>query len=172
MSKVKASLLVFSIVLFATDRDSLAQSAACIVSARVDVAIVMSSISTLEFSQVARGVRKSVLLGDPNAAQILVQGPPEKELIMKFILPYELRNGTSTMPISFSTLDAGHGEESLNPIHAEKFNPHEETIAALPELEENGTLYIWLGGTVTPGDAQQNGQYRGQILLVTSSASN
>ena len=84
-----------------------------------------------------------------------------------FTLPATLRNIQAvpgvTMPISFGATSARWRRANNDPTGGTAFSP---SVGATGRFgpPPNPTLYIWIGGTVTPGAAQLPGIYTGTVI--------
>lgn len=130
------------------------------------------SSTVLNFgAEIFPGSDKAVASTAAEAAQFDVSGEPSKTVNTSFALPTEVSDGAgSTMPISFSTTDAGHAAASTDQSTQTGFDPN--TGQSLTLDATSGELYIWLGGTVSPTNTQTAGAYTGNITLDVSYPSN
>ncbi len=139
-------------------------------TANVLVPIDVSGSNDLDFGNVVPGTAKSVAYSDPTGGSFLVSGTGGAEVSLSFTaLPTNLVNGANNLPISFAGTDAGHNTAN-NAGAATSFDPAAgatTNIGAAP-----AELYVWIGGTVTPGATQAAGTYTGTISLEASYTGN
>lgn len=118
---------------------------------------------SLNFGNVIPGIPTTVLPTDPvNDGQIRITGAGFfRSVTVRFTLP-AVMNGPSgaTMPISFSSTDAGISWQGTI-ASMTTFNPNAPFTYTL--WLSSGTVY--LGGRVSPGAAQASGSYTGTIIL-------
>jgi hypothetical protein len=117
----------------------------------------------LNFGNVIPGVPTTILRTDAvNDGQIRITGAGLfRSVTVRFTLP-TLMNGPSgaTMPISFSSTDAGISwQGTIGSMTT--FNPNAPFTYTL--WLGSGTVY--LGGRVSPAPAQASGSYTGTIIL-------
>ncbi len=122
--------------------------------------ITVSSAEDLDFgNDIVAGVATTVDKTASNAGKFFITGQPNREISIAFTLPSSLINGSSTMPITFSTTDAGYVVNG-NPVSA--FNPINSKNAS---FGTDGAMKIVLGGTVTPSATQEAGQYTAPVTI-------
>lgn len=143
------------------------------------VATVLPSMTiigtnNLDFDYVLPDVRKSVektAIG--HAGEWIITGNPRAEITLKFDLPDSLRSvrGSSAMRIGFSIADASYddGQGAGQTAPAGVLNPY--TISTR-NLGWNGSMVVWLGGTVFPTRTQTGGTYVGEIILTATYTGN
>ncbi|MFA5010941.1 MAG: DUF4402 domain-containing protein, partial [Ignavibacteria bacterium] len=93
------------------------------------------------------------------AGKFLLAGQPNRQISIAFTLPTNLTNEGNTMPITFSTTDAGY---IVNSGSISAFNPAVSTNAS---FGTDGAMEIVLGGTVTPSSTQVAGQYTAPVTI-------
>ena len=93
------------------------------------------------------------------------------EVVISFTLPTQLINiqaqPGSTMPIAFNATSALWRRATNNPAGATTFNPNVGTVGRIGP-PANPTMYIWIGGTVTPAAAAKPGIYQGTVIVSLS----
>ena len=126
--------------------------------------ITVTKSNDLDFgSSIFPGIDKSVTATSASAAKFTVGGEAGKQVTIVFDLPTELTKvGGATMPISFGATDAGRNTGNVQ-AEATSFDPNSTETTTLEA--ENGTLYIWLGGTVSPAHNQSAGEYSADITV-------
>ncbi len=118
----------------------------------------------ISFGMVITGTSGTIAPSDPGAAEIEVQFPGVNGfgiISVTFNLPSNLTSGGSTLPISFGTNSAAWN--TTNSFSGSTtFDPGAGYMTFT-----NGntplTLYIWIGGTISPGNGQAAGDYTGAI---------
>jgi hypothetical protein len=147
-----------------------AQSGAALTADAVVVTVGMTVTVTndLGFGSVPLGVATTVPITGAGAAAVTVTGSPNAFVSISFTLPAVLNNiqaaPGSTMPISFSATSAGWNRANNNPASATLFDPAVGAVGRIGP-PPNPTLYIWLGGTVTPALTAKPGIYTGNIII-------
>lgn len=129
--------------------------------------ITVSNATNLAFgTSIFPGISKSITISDAGAAQFDIDGETGKEVSVTFsTLPQDLTHdvdGTTTLPISFSTTDGGHNTTD-DPGTATTFDPSAAQTTTLGAT--SGLLYVYLGGTVTPTSTQKSGAYSANITV-------
>lgn len=145
---------------------ALAQSATVQATGTVLTPITFTSSTNLAFgTSLFPGIDKSIAHTDAGAAEFDLSGEAGKEITATFTLPTDLTHtdGTTTLPFSCSTTDAGYAGSSTAQGTATDFDPNSALTTTLDAT--NGTLSIWLGGTVQPATTQKSGSYSGDITL-------
>ena len=122
--------------------------------------ITVSSTQDLDFgNDIVAGVATTVDKEASNAGKFLLAGQPNRQISIAFTLPTSLINGSSTMPITFSTTDAGY---IVNNGSVSAFDP---AVSKNASFGTNGAMEIVLGGTVTPSATQEAGQYTAPVTI-------
>ena len=91
------------------------------------------------------------------------------DIEMPFGNAFELLNSLTTGPgtaiaLTFSTTD-GQRSTTNNPATGSSFNPHNsQSVSVL----FNGTVYVWLGASVSPPINQKAGTYSATVVLTTT----
>jgi len=117
----------------------------------------------LDFGNVIPGTNKSVAITGATAGRWLVEGTADAEVDLDFTaLPATLSNGPDTLPIVYSSVDAGHNAVNV-PGGATVFDPTTGTTTNIGT--PGATLFVWIGGTVQPAGVQPAGLYTGTITL-------
>lgn len=154
---------LFSIILliFLALSNSYSQESSNItVSATVLTRISITSKSDLNFgTDIVPGIARIVAKTDATSGRIGISGLANKQISIGFVIPSTLSNGTTTMPITFSTTDAAY---QIPGGAVTAFNPAVVTNATFGAA---GTMNLFLGGKVTPSGSQQGGLYTGTITV-------
>ncbi|HXE58364.1 MAG TPA: hypothetical protein VNK43_10210 [Gemmatimonadales bacterium] len=134
----------------------------------VNATAVVTPLRNLVFGTVPRGVATTVAPTAAAAGQWQVSGSANAFVLITLTLPSQLTNVQAapgvTMPITFGATSARWRRANNNPAGATAFNPNAGTIGRLGP-PANPTLYVWLGGTVTPSATQLPGIYTGNAIL-------
>ena len=132
------------------------------------VGMTISTLRNLDFGQVTKGIATSVLPVDASAGEWQVLGNKNAFALITFTLPTQLTNVQalpgSTMPISFGATSALWRRDTNNPSGATAFNPAVGTTGRFGPTA-NPSLYIWIGGTVTPAATVKPGVYVGNVIV-------
>ena len=149
------------------------QNAATVSADAVVVTVGMSiaTLSQLNFGSVPKGVATTVAPNQAAAGEWQVTGNGNAFVNIIFTLPTQLINlqaqPGSTMPIAFNATSALWRRATNNPAGATTFNPTVGTLGRIGP-PANPTMYIWIGGTVTPAAAAKPGIYQGTVIVSLS----
>ena len=134
----------------------------------VSTGMTLTAVRDLAFGGVPRGVATTVQPVAANAGAWDVAGSSNAFVTITFTLPGTLRNIQAvpgvTMPITFGATSARWRRASNDPTGGTAFSPSVGTTGRFGP-SPNPTLYIWIGGTVTPGAAQLPGIYTGTVIV-------
>ena len=166
--------LVLSLGLLAAAAQPLLGQGAATVSADavvVTVGMTIATLSQLNFGSVPKGVATTVAPNQAAAGEWQVTGNGNAFVNISFTLPTQLINiqaqPGSTMPIAFNATSALWRRATNNPAGATTFNPNVGTVGRIGP-PANPTMYIWIGGTVTPAAAAKPGIYQGTVIVSLS----
>jgi len=121
--------------------------------------ISVTSKRDLDFgNDIVPGVIKAVDKSAANSGKFTLAGQPSREISITFTLPTTLSYLTNTLPISFTTTDAGY--QTGASIVA--FNP---AVVQNASFSATGTMDVFLGGTVTPSAGQVSGFYTAPVNI-------
>lgn len=120
----------------------------------------------LDFQDVMAGGTYDVAFTSSTSGHWQVTGTPGAEVQLTFLLPPALISGPHSMPINFLPNHAGHFTFNA-PGFATVFDPQLGAVAKLRSFF-GGTLYVWLGGSISPSFVQHSGLYTGTVTLVAS----
>jgi len=99
------------------------------------------------------------------SGQFRVTTLPSTRLRLRFTLPNRLDGpGGATLPIAFNNNDALHVGSAPNSV-PETFNPKATKNV---QITTDTTLFLFIGGTVSPAGNQQQGNYAGTITLTVN----
>ncbi len=137
--------------------DAASISATATVIAQLEV----SGEEDLRFGDVIPGIASTIAATDVgNAGRFQIQGGGNQEVSLSFDNLTELAaTGGATLPFAFGSSSAGFGVSSGEADGT--FDP----LAGTDQRLDNGVLYVFVGGTVTPTAGQPAGSYEGQITL-------
>lgn len=169
--KRQAALFVLALGALGLPRPGAAQTPTASVPAEAVVVTVGMTIATLQdlnFGTVTKGVATTVQPVDANAGAWQITGNSNAFVTIAFTLPAQLTNiqalPGSTMPITFSATSAVWRRANNNPAGGTAFAPAAGTVGRFGP-PANPTLYIWIGGTVTPAPTAKPGIYQGTVIL-------
>lgn len=155
--------------------NAVAQESA-VISAIATVLPSMTVVGTnnLNFEYVFPSVRKSVDKAAVGyAGEWTITGTPSAEVMLQFLLPDSLQaiHGSAAMRIGFSIADAAFddGTGAGQSAPAGVMNPYATNTQ---NLSWNGSMIVWLGGTVYPSRSQTGGTYTGEIILTVTYTGN
>ena len=139
-------------------------------TATVLSALTIVGNNDLRFGTVTPGVDKSVDRTDVGfAGEWEITGAPSAEISLDFTLPSDLIlvDSTVQMPITFTNTDASYedgtgGGQTAPAGTVNPLGPSTETIGV------GGTLFIWIGGRVSPGLTQTGGDYAADVMLTVA----
>ena len=126
----------------------------------------IAPLAQLHFGSVIPGAIRTV---DPqtsvNAGKFEIRGARRAEFTLSMTLPTELRAGTGpyAMPIAFGAA-AGCWDQRDQQNRCTLYDPATILTARIrPTPPPDNTMYVWLGGSVTPGGSQMPGSYVGVV---------
>lgn len=130
----------------------------------------VTEISDLEFGEeIFPGIDKSINRSEAGAAEFKISGEGDREVEISFQLPdYLTDSSNNELSIFFSSDDSAYNSIE-DPAGATSFDPHNGVIVT---LSQDGNLYIWLGGTVSPLSSQPGNFYEDDITLNVSYTTN
>jgi spore coat protein U-like protein len=156
---LKASVL--TMVMFgAVASTAAAQSANISATANVYQAISVTGARTLDFGNVFPGVNKAIGVIAPTSGKFSATGQASANVNMTFTLPTDL-TGPANLPIGSwtgcynGTDDASSGCTSFVP----------SASASGAAFGAAGTLYVFVGATVSPASNQAAGSYTGTVTM-------
>ncbi|MGH7658258.1 MAG: hypothetical protein ACREL6_08480, partial [Gemmatimonadales bacterium] len=156
------------LLLVATPGNAQTGSAQFNASAYVQGPLSVVPVQDLDFGVVIPGVNTSVGPRSPNAGVWEVTGTPRAYVAISFTLPTVLDNVQTapgvTMPISFGNNSARWRRRRPGLGGGQRFNP---AAGATGRLGGNARprMYVYIGGTVSPGVTQLPGLYQGTIII-------
>jgi hypothetical protein len=144
--------------------DASAQSASIVASATVERPLAVSGVRSLDFGNVFPGVEKRIAYDAAAGAKVSLIGVADADVSLSFALPTELTSGANALPIGtwtgcHNTVDAAAACTTFTP----------SSSAATARLSaELGTLYVFIGATVSPNGTQVQGSYTGSITITAA----
>jgi hypothetical protein len=125
----------------------------------------VTTLRGLTFGTVTSGTTTTVLKTSVSAAQWRITGIFVLGGTFTLTLPTTLTGPGPAFPITFSTTD-GQRNTANNPSGGASFNPHASQTIGLAPL--GTTIYVWLGGSVTPPLNQTPGNYSATVVLTVT----
>ncbi len=121
-------------------------------------------LRNMSLGMVISGTSNTIAPSDPGAAEIEVQFPGHSGYgydRITFNLPAALISGGYSLPVSFGTNSAAWN--TTNSFSGSTVFDPSSGYQTLTGSNAPLTLYIWIGGTVSPGNNQASGDYTGTI---------
>jgi len=140
-----------------------AQTASITAKANVFTPLVILGAQDLDFQNVFPGAAKTVGPAAASAGRFDITGQPSAPITLTFALPTSLNNGAATLPIGSWTgcrnsTNTATGCTTLTP----------SATATNATFGAAGTMFVFVGGTVTPGASQTAGVYTGSVQLTVA----
>jgi hypothetical protein len=129
------------------------------VTASVQQPITVTAGNPLAFGNVFPGVAATVGVASANAGTFSVAGQGSAVVSMNFVLPTNLTSGGVNLPIGTWT---GNWNTTNSPTGT-SFTPSASGSSAT--LSGTGTIYVFVGATVTPAVNQAAGSYAGTVSM-------
>lgn len=148
-------------VAIAQDSDNIAANAT------VEALINVAGVQALDFGTLTPGSTSNVAVGDAAAGQFSIAGNGGT-----VDLQFDLSNATLTgpgadMPITFGAETAAWGADATSPTNT--FDPSNIAGTTVNLYDDaDGTLYVFIGGSITAGANQAAGDYTGSIVLTAT----
>jgi uncharacterized protein DUF4402 len=131
------------------------------VTATVQQPINVTGANTLAFGNVLPGVNSTVGVASASAGRFDVTGQASTPVSLSFVLPASLTDGTNLLPIG--TWTGNHN--TTNAPTGTAFTPANAPSTFAATLSGTGTLFVFIGATVTPAVNQPAGAYAGTIQM-------
>ncbi len=122
------------------------------------------TMRNLAFGTILSGTTTSVSKASANSAQWRFTGTFALGGSFVLTLPTTLTGPGAAILITFSSTD-GQRSTTNNPLTGSSFNPHNSQSVA---LLFSGTVYVWLGASVSPPLNQTAGTYSATVVLTTT----
>jgi hypothetical protein len=155
---------VAGIALMAVASTASAQSATITANATVLQPLTVANVRNLDFGNVYAGVTKSIAYDAATSGKFSMSGVANAEVSFSFALPTNLASGGNTLPIGtwtgcHNTADATAACTTFTP----------SSSSATTRLNTLlGTLYVFVGATVTPGGSQAQGAYSANVTMTAA----
>lgn len=119
----------------------------------------------LNFGTVWAGSTRTIAATDAAAAQWTINTSRGTNMTLSFTLPGALTSGANSVALTYGSSAAQHDRDS-NPSGGTSFNPAVGTTASTTNGQS--TLWVWLGGSISPGSQVPAGTYTATITLVVT----
>lgn len=149
--------------LFSLATAAQAQSANINALATVYTPITVTGNRALDFGTVFPGVAKTIAVAAATSGQFQLGGQASGNVNLTFTLPTNLINGANNLPIGTWT---GCTSPTNTTAGCTAFTPSGTATASA--FSGAGALWVFVGGTVTPGAAQAAGNYTGTVTLTAA----
>jgi hypothetical protein len=153
-----------ALVISALVRTASAQSASMMATATVARPLAASSVRHLDFGSVFAGISKHVAYDATASGKMLVNGAPGAEVSFTFTLPDALTAGDNALPIG--NWSGCHSTTDVTGA-CTPFTPSSSPTAARLDAGA-GTLYLFIGATVSPAVVQLQGAYTATITVMAA----
>lgn len=133
--------------------------------------LTVTNLSKLSFGEeIFPGSSKEISRTEAAAASFKITGEAGREVHVTFDLPQNLTDqNLESMGVSFLLTDGGYHGLQTEQANATAFDP---STGLITTLDSDGTLYLWLGGTVHPASNQTGGYYNADITASASYTTN
>jgi len=125
--------------------------------------IVVSAARALDFGNVFPGVASTIGVAAASSGEFAVTGQASSPANMTFVLPTNLVNGGNNLPIGTWT---GCHNTSNSTTGCTAFTP--SAAATASAFSGTGSLWVWVGGTVSPAANQASGTYNGTVTMTAA----
>jgi hypothetical protein len=125
----------------------------------------VTTLRHLVFGTITSGTTTSVNKTSASGAQWLISGTFLVGGTFQLTLPTTLTGPGPAIPITFGPLD-GLRTTTSSPVPGATFDPH--TSQTIPIALFGTTIYVWLGGSVSPPLNQTPGNYSGTVVLTVT----
>lgn len=162
--RMKSALFAMGLVAAAaavSANEAQAQASANVTaSATVAAALTAANVQNLAFGTVISGFPRTIATTDAvNAGIVRFTGGASAEVAVSFTaLPANLTSGANTLPISYAS-----GYSATQTGSQTSFTPASGVTTRLDAT--SGLLFVFVGGTVTPGASQAAGAYTGTVTV-------
>ena len=140
-----------------------AQSANITATATVYQAMTVTGARTLDFGAVFPGVNKTIGVAAATSGQFSMTGQNSANVNVSFTLPANLTSGANNLPIGTWT---GCHNTSNSTTGCTAFTP--SAAATASAFSGTGSLWVWVGGTVSPAANQASGTYNGTVTMTAA----
>jgi len=162
LSKVVLGLAAAA--MFATvNANAQSQTGGVTASANVQQPINVVGAVNLAFGNVFPGVSKTIAVTDAGAGRFDVSGQGSAPVLISFVLPANLTSGANNLSIGTWS---GHHNTSNSPIGGTNFTPSAGTTNSA--FSAGGSLFVFVGATVSPATNQAAGAYNGTVQMTVT----
>jgi hypothetical protein len=131
--------------------------------AQVQQPINVTGAVDLDFGNVFPGVNKTIGVAAATAGRFDVTGQASTPVLISFVLPANLTSGGNNLPIGTWT---GHHNTANSPAGGSNFTPSAATTNST--FGAGGTLFVFVGASVTPATNQAAGGYSGTVQMTVT----
>ncbi|MEP7325428.1 MAG: DUF4402 domain-containing protein [Gemmatimonadota bacterium] len=139
------------------------QTGSVTATATVQQPIDVTGAVNLAFGNVFPGVAKVIAVNAATAGRFDVTGQATSPVLISFVLPANLISGANNLPIGTWT---GHHNTVNAPVGGTNFVPSAATTNSA--FSAGGTLFVFVGATVTPATNQAAGAYSGTVQMTVT----
>jgi hypothetical protein len=132
--------------------------------------ITVSAVNDLQFGNIYPGVDKAIAYTDAsNAGMFSVAGDGGAQVSVSFTLPTDL-NGPSGSTLPIASWDGYHNTTNSATTGGSNFTPSATAITTnlSGATGSSGSLYIFLGATVSPTATQTQGSYTNTVQMTVA----
>jgi hypothetical protein len=140
-----------------------AQSASITARANVFAPLNITGAQALDFQNVFPGVAKTVTVASPDAGRFDITGQASAPITLTFALPTNLVSAGNNLPIGTWT---GCRNPTNTATACTTLTP--SATATNATFGAAGTMFVFVGGTVTPAGSQPAGVYTGSVQLTVA----
>jgi hypothetical protein len=162
ISKVVLGLAAAAL-LVTVNANAQSQTGSVTASAVVQQPINVTGAVNLAFGNVFPGVSKTITVAAATAGRFDVTGQASTPVLISFVLPANLTSGANNLPIGTWT---GHHNTVNAPAGGTNFTPSAATTNST--FSGTGTLFVFVGATVTPATNQVAGTYNGTVQMTVT----
>lgn len=132
------------------------------VTATVQQPINVTAANALSFGNVLPGVNSTVGVASASAGRFDVTGQASTPVTLSFVLPTNLSDGLGNL-LPIGTWTGNHN--TTNAPTGTSFTPANGPATFPSTLSATGTLFVFVGATVSPAVNQAAGAYSGTVQL-------
>lgn len=148
------------VVLLAAVPAAAQSSANASVTADVQQPIVVTKTNDLAFGTMFPGLNKTIAVTDAGAASFKITGQSSANINMTFTIPATIASGGNTMPLASWT---GKHNTTNSAATGTTFTPSASATSAT--ISGTSEVYVFVGATAQPAQAQVAGTYTGTLTL-------
>lgn len=132
---------------------------------RATASAQVASLRGLSFGTITSGTTTAVAKTSASAAQWRIAGSFLLGGTFSLTLPTVLTGPGAAIPVGFGATD-GQRNTVNNPVGGSSFNP--STTQTIPVLTLPSTIYVWLGGSISPPLNQTPGAYSAAVVMTVA----